>query len=141
MFGKKKEQMLADEEAVKAELRRLQSLPIEQVAAEVMTRTFGPSGPITDGEIRADAIADGFLPESIRKEIYRLKDRPVAGRGFPEYWQLKTRVREGLQVLENKGLVVFEPSIKFPKFRATQVGVEAIEQGTVARIISGQTTV
>ena len=52
MFGKKKDQTLADEEAVKAELQRLQSLPIEQVAAEVMTRTFGPSGPIADGEIR-----------------------------------------------------------------------------------------
>jgi hypothetical protein len=115
-------------------------LPIEQVAAEVMTRTFGPSGPIADGEIRADAIADGFLPESIRKEIYRLKDRPVAGRGFPEYWQLKTLVREGLQILENKGLVVFEPSINFAKFRATHVGVEAIEQEAVARIIAGETT-
>jgi len=42
MFGKK-EQTLADEQAVKEELQRLQSSPIEQVAAEVMTRTFAPS--------------------------------------------------------------------------------------------------
>jgi hypothetical protein len=135
MFGKKKEQALADEEAVKVELHRLESLPIEAVAAEVMTRTFGPSGPTVDGEIRANAIADGFLPGSIRKEIYRLKDHPVAGRGFPEYWQLKTLVRDGLQVLENKGLVVFEPSIKFPKYRATRAGVEAIERDAVQRVL------
>jgi hypothetical protein len=140
MFGKKKEQTLADEHAVKAELQRLQSLPIEQVAAGAMTRTFGPSGPVADGEIRANEIADGFLHESIRKEIYRLKDRPVDGRGFPEYWQQKTLVREGPQILEDKGRVVFEPSIMFPKFRATHVGVEAIEQDAVARIISGETT-
>jgi hypothetical protein len=100
-----------------------------------MTRTFGPSGPTVDGEIRANAIADGFLPDSIRREIYRLKDQPVAGRGFPEYWQLKTLVREGLQVLENRGLVVFEPSINFPKYRATRVGVEAIEHDAVHRVI------
>jgi len=42
MFGKK-EQTLADEQAVKEELQRLQSSPIEQVAAEVTTRTFAPS--------------------------------------------------------------------------------------------------
>jgi hypothetical protein len=139
MFGKKKEQALADEAAVKAELQRLESLPIEQVAAEVMARTFGPSGPTIDGEIRANAIADGFLPDSIRTEIYRLKDHPVAGHGFPEYWQLKTLVREGLQVLENKGLVVFEPSIKFPKYRATRAGFEAIQNDAVQRVIGDET--
>jgi hypothetical protein len=139
MFGKKKAQTLADEAAVKAELQRLQSLPIEQVAAEAMTRTFGPDGPNVDGEIRANAIADGFLPDSIRKQIYRLKDHPVDGLGFPEYWQLKALVREGLQVLENKGLVVFEPSINFPKFRATRAGLEAIEQNAVERVISDWT--
>jgi hypothetical protein len=133
MFGnkKKKEQALADEEAVKAELHRLESLPIEAVAAEVMTRTFSPSGPTVDGEIRANAIADGFLPDSIRRQIYRLKDEPVAGLGFPEYWQLKALVREGLQVLVTKGLVVFEPSDHFPKYRATRLGVDAIEHGAV----------
>ena len=45
-------------------------------------------------------------------------------------------MREGLQVLENKGLVVFEPSINFPKFRATRAGLEAIEQNAVERVIS-----
>jgi hypothetical protein len=91
------------------------------------------------------------------EEICRLKDRPVAGRGFPECWRLKTLVRggfrswrtkawwyssrpRGLQILENKGLVVFEPSIMFPKFRATHVGVEAVEQDAVARIIRRETT-
>src|SRR5262249_38325081 len=130
-----KEQALADEETVKVELHRLESLPIEAVAAEGMTRTFGPAGPTVGGEIPANAIADGVPPDSIPKGIYRLKGDPVAGRGFPEYWQLKTLVREGLQVLENKGLVVFEPSINFPKYRATRVGVEAIEQDAVQRAL------
>ena len=135
IFGKKNAQAQADEAAVKAELQRLGSLTIEQVAVEVLTRTFGPSGPNDDGEIRANAIADGFLPDSIRKEIYRLKDAPVAGRGFPEYWQLKSLVREGVEVLQNRGLVVYVPSIKFAKYEVTRAGLEAIEHGTVERAI------
>jgi hypothetical protein len=118
MFGKKKDQDLADEAAVQKDFQRLQALPVEQVAAEVMTRTFGPSGPAVDGEIRFDMVADGFLPSSIRKEIYRLKDAPVPGRGFEAYWQLKALVREGFQVLEQKGLVLFVPS-SFPPSRST----------------------
>jgi hypothetical protein len=139
VFGKKKEQAQADQVTVEAEWDRLRSLPIEQVAVEVMARTFGASGPAVNGEIRANAIADGFLPVGIRKEIYRLMDHPVAGRGFEAYWELKALVREGLQVLDNSGLVVFEPSISFPKFRATRLGTDALEQGAVERVISGET--
>jgi len=104
-----------------------------------MERTFGASGPAVDGEIRANAIADGFLPEGIRKEIYRLMDHPVAGRGFEACWELKALVREGLQVLEKAGLVVFEPSVNFPKFRATRLGTDALEQSAVERVIRGET--
>jgi hypothetical protein len=138
VFGKKKEQAQADQVTVETEFSRLRSLPIEQVAVEVMARTFGASAPAADGEIRANAIADGFLPDGIRKEIYRLKDHPVAGHGFEAYWELKALVREGLQVLENAGLVVFEPSINFPKFRATRLGTDALEQGAVERAIRGE---
>jgi hypothetical protein len=137
VFGKKQEQAHADQVTVEAELDRLRLLPVEQVAVEVMARTFGASAPAVDGEIRANAVADGFLPDGIRKELYRLKDHPVAGHGFEAYWELKALVREGLQVLENAGLVVFEPSIKFPKFRATRLGTEALEQSAVERVIRG----
>ncbi len=74
----KKEQAAANEAAVQAELERLQSLTIEQVAAEVMTRTFVPSGPF-GGELRDNAVADAFIPDAMRREISRLKDRPLAG--------------------------------------------------------------
>jgi hypothetical protein len=140
MFGKKKEQDLADQAAVQEDFQRLQALPIEQVAAEVMTRTFGPSGPAVDGEIRFDMIADGFLPASIRKELYRLKDHPVSGRGFEAYWQLKALVRVGVQVLEQKGLVLFVPSSFAPgqKYRATPLGIDALTHEAVDRVIAGE---
>jgi hypothetical protein len=140
MFGKKKEQDLTDQAAVQDDLQRLRALPIEQVAAEVMSRTFGPSGPAVDGEIRSDMIADGFLPPAIRKELYRLKDKPVSGRGFEEYWQLKALVREGVQVLEQKGLVLFVPSDFAPrqKYRATRLGADALKQEAVGRVIAGE---
>jgi hypothetical protein len=140
MFGKKKDQDLADEAAVQKDFQRLRALPIEQVATEVMTRTFGPSGPAVDGEIRFDMVADGFLPASIRKEIYRLKDAPVSGRGFEAYWQLKALVREGVQVLEQEGLVLFVPSSFAPKqkYRATRLGIDALAQEAVDRVIRGE---
>jgi hypothetical protein len=140
MFGKKKEQNGADEAAVTADYERLRQLPIEQVAAEVMTRTFGPSGAAVDGEIRFDMIADGFLPPSIRKELYRMKDHPVAGRGFATYWELKSLVREGIQVLENKGLVLFQPSNSgpFQKYRVTSLGIKALDESAVDRVIQGE---
>jgi len=129
---------------VQKDFQRLRKLPIEQVSTEVMTRTFGPSGPAVDGEIRFDMVADGFLPTSIRKEIYRLKDAPVSGRGFEAYWQLKALVREGVQVgvqvLEQKGLVLFVPS-SFPpkqKYRATRLGLDALMQEAVDRVIRGE---
>jgi hypothetical protein len=140
MFGKKKDQDLADEAAVEDDFQRLQALPIEQVATEVMTRTFGPSGPAVDGEIRYDMVADGFLPDSIRKQIYRLKNHPVPGRGFEAYWQLKALVREGIQDLEQKGLVLFVPSSIAPgqMYRATRLGIDALEHGAVDRVVRGE---
>jgi hypothetical protein len=118
MFGKKEEQDLADEAAVKKDFQRLQALPIEQVAAEVMTRTFGPSGPAVDGEIRFDMVADGFLPASIPKEIYRLKDAPVSGHGFEAYWQLKALVREGVRSSSGRASCSSSPPA-FPLSRST----------------------
>jgi hypothetical protein len=137
VFGKKKEQAVADEAAVQAELERLQSLTIEQVAAEVMTRTFVPSGPL-GGELRDNAVADAFLPDTMRREISRLKDHPLAGHENEPYWKLKPLVREALQVLEHDGLVVYEPKNRLPGyFRATQLGTDALAQGAVERVIRG----
>lgn len=142
MFGKNKEQKKgqeqADQAAVQAELERLQAMPIEQVAAEVMTRTFVPSGPF-GGDLRANAVADCFLPDAMRRQPSRLLNHPLTGHEGGPYWQLKPLVREALQVLEQKGLIIFEPQAGgLPgNFRLTQLGTEALTQDAVGRVIGG----
>jgi hypothetical protein len=143
MFGNKKkeqkhEQEQADQAAVQAELERLQAMTIEQVAAEVMTRTFVPSGPF-GGELRENAIADAFLPDAMRRQPSRLL-KPRPGHEDEPYWKLKPLVREALQILEHKGLIVYEPKAGgLPgNFQATQLGTDAIAQDTVGRVIDGE---
>jgi hypothetical protein len=140
MFGKdkKREQEQADQAAVQTELERLQSMTIEQVAVEVMTRTFVPSGPF-GGELRENAIADAFIPDAMRRQPSRLL-KPRAGHEDEPYWKLKPLIREALQVLEHKSLIVYEPKAGgLPgNFRATKLGSEALAQDAVGRVIDGE---
>jgi hypothetical protein len=107
-----------------------------------MTRTFGPSElTLIDGEIRTDETADGLLPESLREQPIRRLDHAPIGYESDPYWPLQQLVREGFQVLEHSGMVVFVPARQggsITKYRMTQLGMDALAQGAVDRVIRGE---
>ena|SRR5215469_15863067 len=82
-------------EALRAEVERLEALPMARLAAEVMVRGFGPGGPAS------------------RRERYGANVEDIAGKfGFDWlsydgdlYMRLSELVGEGLQVLEHQSLI------------------------------------
>ena len=106
MFGNKDKRAAASDgrqaanAAFRAEVERLEALPMAQLAAEVMVKGFGP---------------DGYLPGFVRREPYAVAAvyiRNVAKMFEPEgardaglYNRLAEVVGEGLQVLEHQSLI------------------------------------
>jgi hypothetical protein len=137
MFGRQRRDDVAGAGAVAAEIARLRALAIEQVAAEVMTRTFGPRGPAVDGAIRVQSITDVFLPTAIRKQIHRREHRSVAHHGLEGYRELEALVRDATWLLEQHRLVVFH----CPRdgagetYRVTRSGIEALASDAVERAV------
>jgi hypothetical protein len=106
MFGSKDKRAAASDgrqaadAAFRAEVERLEALPMAQLAAEVMVKGFGPGG---------------YLPDFVRREPYAVATayvRNIAKMFEPEgardaglYRRLSEVVGEGLQVLEHESLI------------------------------------
>jgi len=106
MFGNKDKRAAASDAkgaalaALRAEVERLEALPMAQLAAEVMARGFGPGG---------------FLPDFVRREPYAVAVvyvrniarmlEPEGARDAELYNRLAEVVGEGLQVLEHQSLI------------------------------------
>ena len=60
LFGGGKRQ--AENEALHAELERLSTLSLRDLAAEVMIKGFGPGGPAADGPVHIQNVAGAFSP-------------------------------------------------------------------------------
>jgi hypothetical protein len=148
MFGHKDEEKQAQNDrwrlALQAEFDRLGSLPLPELAAEVMTKGFGPDGPgaddedVTVGEANINA---GPTADQIAGEF-------VAPRGFtfplPSDEDLKLRERivrlvaEGLQELEHASLVRAQThtSMGYLDYATTRRGRAALERGEVQGILA-----
>jgi hypothetical protein len=125
LFGSKNEDQ-ADSAAVQAEVDRLSSLPLPQLAAEVMTKGFGPDGPADDGLPSIRMIVDAFVPD-----LGRLDD--------DAHQRMNEVVSEGVQVLEHASLVRAtvwggEGGLYYT---ATRLGRAALENNAVDRAIAG----
>ena len=126
LFGKRQE----ENEKLRAEVTRLESLPLAELAAEVMTKGFGPGAPAGDGRYAglsniAGALnpAEGsFLDDTLLTEHFAV-------------------VAEGAQILEHAGLVRFEISseggVVHWVWTPTRYGVAALQQDAVLRILQG----
>jgi hypothetical protein len=60
LFGGEKRE--AKNEALQAELARIDSLSLDALAAETLTKGFGPDGPGASGAIRATELGGAFVP-------------------------------------------------------------------------------
>ena len=124
----------ADNAGLNAEVERLGSLTLDQLAAEVMAKGFGPEGPGANSYTDIDDIAGAFAGP------YQGRDYDRAADG-----QLCEMVAEGVQVLEHACLVrpVFhgqggDHSVHYELgWGSTRLGRSALEQNAVEGVLTG----
>jgi hypothetical protein len=115
-----------------AELDRISALPLPDLAAEVMTKGFGPDGPGAEGPAQIANIAGEFNPAqgSIGIDDQALIDMYVV-------------VAEGVQFLEHACLLRIEVAgsggVYGMNVMATRLGRAALEQNKVEHVIGGGT--
>jgi hypothetical protein len=148
MFGHKDEEKQEKNEqwrrALQAELDRLNSLPLAQLAAEVMTKGFGPGGPGADDE----DVTVGQANINAGPSAAQIAGEFVASRGFtfpaPSAEDLKLQERiarlvaEGLQELEHASLVraQMHTAMGSLDYATTRCGRAALERGEVEGILA-----
>ena len=149
LFGRKTEeppeQRPADqwEQTLRAELDRLNALPLEQLAADVMTTEFGRA----DADPDAITVAGGNIHAG--PHVYAISTRLMATRGidFPvgpmkdrELQEAIVRlVAEALQRLEHAALVrvqVHNPAQSGPDYAITRHGRAALERDDIESVLS-----
>lgn len=127
LFGGKRE---AENEKLRAELTRIEALPLKDLAAEVMVKGFGPGGPAADAPGAPQHIAGAFNPAegSFGIDDQALRDMFLV-------------VVEGLQVLEHAGLVRYlvdgSGGVYDQYYTLTRLGTATLAEGTVERILGG----
>jgi len=129
--------------AMQAEFDRLSALPLIDLAAEVMSKGFGPGGPGADD----DAITLGQANVNAGPTAQSISLEFAAAREFsfplptPEDQQLRERiaklVAEGLQELEHASLVRCQLHTEMGSldWAATRRGRAALERGEVQSIL------
>ncbi len=144
MFGKSKDQDQATDPAVVAlqtEVERLSSLPLVQLASEVMTKTYSSE----DSQFGLSAIADTFAPNSPTALSHgHLSVSRTALPDADEYENLQCVLLEGLQLLEHANLVlnyfqVWNEGGGCLLYRRTRLGEAALKANAVDRILAGGT--
>ncbi len=108
LFGHKDDDDQDDVATMQAEIDRVDALPMPQLAAELMMKGFGPDGPGGPGKpgTLEDPASVTFLRVGVT-DIAQLLTPAYAGRGVGNdlVRRLDFIVAEGLQALENAGLV------------------------------------
>lgn len=88
LFGSGRERREVDARALRTELERLDRLPLDELAAEVLARVFGAGGPMRD---------DGTV------EFWRVT-MPFDPRGTGLFPGMPAEVRDGFRDLVEEGL-------------------------------------
>ena len=124
LFGKSEEKA-AQDQAAQAEAERLQSLPATELAAALMP-VFGPDGPKPDGYLN-----------QLQVGMWLMSSFP---RGNKYLTELREPIMEGLQDLENAGLIVGRSRGGTASLlKATRLGEDALAAGTVGDYLKGPT--
>lgn len=128
LFGGGKRQ--AENAALQAELQRLGSLSLQQLATEVMVKGFGPGGPAADSLAQLESIAGAFSPVT----------GVLASRYGEDGQLLASIVAEGVQVLEHTCLVrwIFSGGDTSEMYwTKTRYGQAVLDEGAVERVLGG----
>ena len=131
---------------MQAEYERLYPLPLPDLAAEVMTRTFGPGGPGYDDAaitVAHESLYAGPTARKISELFVPDFDFGWDERG-PEDHQLREQivklVAEALQVLEHASLVRCQMHHGMDTFdwAATRYGRAMLDQGQILAVLRGR---
>lgn len=139
LFGSRKDSPPdggGDGAALDAEIDRLCTLPLAQLAAEVMIRAFGPGtpgGPGQPGTLESPS-ADRLILGTIARQF----TPALAGHGVTagQQQRLTGLVAEGLQLLQNAALVRVTWHGGTENYLATRRGRVAVTEGAVERLVS-----
>jgi hypothetical protein len=126
LFGGHKDEQSRPDPAVaaEAEIARLNALTLQQLAAEVMDKGFGPNCPASDGFVTVGMLVEPFVQNAAR--YGNAQDR------------LKLLIAEGVQALEHASLVCPHVWASHPGFYVeTRYGKAVREAGAVERVLSG----
>jgi hypothetical protein len=123
LFGNKEEKE-AEDQAARAEIDRLLSLPVPELAAEIMP-AFGPDGARPGREVGLLQVANWLLRDH-RRGVKYLKE-------------LLDPIREAVQALEHAELVLRlgHGSGENARLKATRLGEQALAEGNVAKYLRG----
>jgi hypothetical protein len=149
LFGHKDRQDAKDtngqlNETLQAELDRLGSLSLQDLAAEVMVKGFGPGGPgqddghVTVGQQNANSGPDVY---DIGHVFVDYSGTYLYGTPSPEELQWRGILRlvaEGLQELEHASLIRMQMHTSMGSFdyAVTRRGRAALENGEVQQILA-----
>jgi hypothetical protein len=92
LFGGEKRQ--AKNDALQAEVERIDALSLDDLAAETLVKGFGTGAPGANGAIRATDVSGEFIPGD-----------STSGLDQGELVEINDMVAEGIQRLEHAGLV------------------------------------
>ncbi len=125
--------------AIQAEVGRLDALPLEQLAAEVMITGFGPDGPGGPGKpgTLEDVTTTDFSrvgPIDIARRFSSALSRRAVGGDLIR--RLVNLVAEGLQVLENAALIRVTWQGGQAHYMATRRGRRAVEENALGQALA-----
>jgi hypothetical protein len=131
VFGNKEKRRAADA-ALLAEVERLEALSMTQLATEVMVKGFGPGAA---GGSAAVSIA------AYTRDMQIVKAFNHGGRDMALIRRLYQVVDEALLALENSALLSAQTvgSAASPGYALTRLGRDALQSGTVERVLRGET--
>ena len=133
----------ADVAAMDAEIERVRSLTLPQLAAEIMTKGYGPDGPGGPGKPGTieSPVALTTSDRITSQEIAHVFTSAWRGRNVNQELDLRLSqlIAEGLQVLEHASLVraEYHENVGAISFVATRHGRAALERGEVERFVAG----
>lgn len=141
LFGNKDEDKAVAAEDLQRETTRLEGLSLASLAAEVMSKGFGPGAPGADeGEtvtIGGPNIGAGVGLGRIAAQISAARDSNGADEAA--VLRFDKLVAEGIQELEHASLIrtqIHTASNSFD-YALTRRGREALAQGSVERLLAG----
>jgi hypothetical protein len=140
LFGGKDERS-AEDDALEAEIERLDLLPVPELAAAVMAKAFGPGSEWEDPEEEATVdgpnVGAGATVAGIAAEL--APGGSTRGADERDKVRLQRLVAEGVQALEHAALVrpQLHTSMNGLDYTPTRLGRKVLATGSVAEVVAG----